>query len=78
MEKKHRQHYSLAGFSEDFIKKKRAKKIKEEISDSRLWECKECGNGGGHEAWSYETMVQKGTPVCPSCAYDMSLVHESK
>lgn len=60
MEKKHRKHL-----------KTRKSKAANEV---RFWECANCGNKGELMPWSYEDIVAKGEPVCPSCSYDMRLV----
>jgi len=49
---------------------------KETMNESRLWRCDECENGGELESWSYETLVAKGEPVCPSCDTDMVLIRD--
>ena len=40
----------------------------EVVEVSRTWECPECGDT---VKWSYEDLVQSGTPVCGSCETDM-------
>lgn len=47
-------------------------------SESRFWECADCGNKDELVIWSYEDMVEKGHPVCPSCSNDMRLVSNKK
>lgn len=41
----------------------------------RHWECTECGFKC---IWSYEDLAEMGTPQCPDCDDDMSLIAEGK